>query len=71
MTDVVVYAIVAETIAGQAMSGKAIIRFNKEDPMSDVVLSLTVFHAVAAVAVFGLMVFSALKVVQERLGAKG
>lgn len=53
------------------MSGKAIIRFNKEDPMSDVVLSLTVFHAVAAVAVFGLMVFSALKVVQERLGAKG
>jgi len=32
---------------------------------------VTVFHAVAAVAVVGLMVFSALKVVQERLNAKG
>lgn len=39
--------------------------------MSDVVFSVTVFHAVAAVAVFGLMVFGALKVVQERLGSKG
>lgn len=33
--------------------------------MSDVVLSVTVFHAVAAVAVFGLMVFSAIKLVQD------
>jgi hypothetical protein len=39
--------------------------------MSDVVLSVTVFHAVAAVAVIGLMVFSAVKVVQDRLGSKG
>jgi hypothetical protein len=31
--------------------------------MSDVLLSMTVFHAVAAVAVFGLMVFGALKLV--------
>jgi len=43
----------------------------KEDPMSDVVLSVTVFHTIAAVAVFGLMVFGALKVVQERLSSKG
>lgn len=34
--------------------------------MSDVVLSVTVFHAVAAVAVFGLMVFSAIKLVQDQ-----
>jgi len=39
--------------------------------MSDVVLSVTVFHAVAAVAVVGLMVFSAVKVVQDRLGSRG
>ena len=39
--------------------------------MSDVVLSVTVFHAVAAVAVIGLMVFSAVKVVQDRQGSKG
>lgn len=39
--------------------------------MSDVILSVTVFHAVAAVAVIGLMVFGALKVVQERLSSKG
>lgn len=38
--------------------------------MSDVILSVTVFHAVAAVAVFGLMVFSAVRVVQGRLGFK-
>jgi hypothetical protein len=38
--------------------------------MSDVVFSVTVFHAVAAVAVFGLMVFSAVRVVQNRLGFK-
>ena len=35
--------------------------------MSDVMLSVTVFHAVAAVAVIGLMVFGAVKVVQDRL----
>lgn len=35
--------------------------------MSDVVFSVTVFHALAAVAVVGLMVFSAVKVVQDRL----
>jgi len=39
--------------------------------MSDVVLSVTVFHAVAAVAVIGLMAFGAVKVVQDRLGSKG
>lgn len=35
--------------------------------MSDVMLSVTVFHAVAAVAVIGLMVIGAVKVVQDRL----
>lgn len=35
--------------------------------MSDVVFSVTVFHAIAAVAVVALMVFSAVKVVQDRL----
>ena len=34
--------------------------------MSNVVLSVTVFHVVAAVAVFSLMVFSAIKLVQDQ-----
>lgn len=33
--------------------------------MSNVVMSVTVFHVVAAVAVFGMMVFSAIKFVQD------
>lgn len=33
--------------------------------MSNVALSVTVFHVVAAVATFGLMVFSAIKFVQD------
>ena len=39
--------------------------------MSDVILSVTVFHTLAAIAVVGLMVFGAIKVVQERLSSKG
>jgi hypothetical protein len=39
--------------------------------MSDLVLSMTVFHTVAAVAVFALMVFGAVKLVSERLSQKG
>jgi hypothetical protein len=39
--------------------------------MSDVILSVTVFHTLAAIGVFGLMVFGAIKVVQERLSSKG
>jgi hypothetical protein len=33
--------------------------------MSTVMMSVTLFHVVAAVAVFGLMVFSAIKLVQD------
>lgn len=39
--------------------------------MSDVVLSVTVFHAVAAVAVVGLMVISAVAVANDRFSSKG
>lgn len=35
--------------------------------MSDLIYSVTVFHSVAALAVVGLMVFGAIKVVQDRL----
>jgi hypothetical protein len=38
--------------------------------MSDVLLTVTVFHTVAAVAVFGLMVFSAIKLVQDQRSRK-
>ena len=38
--------------------------------MSDVVLSVTVFHVVAAVLVVGLMAFSAVSVVQDRFSSK-
>jgi hypothetical protein len=34
--------------------------------MSDILFSMTVFHAVAAVAVFGLMVFGAVKLVTSK-----
>jgi len=34
--------------------------------MSNLVLSVTVFHVVAAVAVFGLMVVSAIKLLQDQ-----
>lgn len=33
--------------------------------MNDVVLTVTVFHTLAAVAVFGFMVFSAVRLVQN------
>ena len=39
--------------------------------MSDVVLSITVFHVVAAVAVVGVMAFGAMNVVRDRFGPKG
>lgn len=38
--------------------------------MSDVVLSLTVFHVVAAVLVVGVMAFGAVSVVQDRFSSK-
>ncbi len=34
--------------------------------MSDVVLTVTVFHSLAAVTAFGFMVFSVVKLVQNR-----
>jgi len=34
--------------------------------MSDLLLTVTVFHTFAAIAVFGFMVFSAVKLVQNR-----
>jgi hypothetical protein len=60
---IIVYAIVAETVAlcdVDATSG------HQEDPMSNVLLSVTVFHVLAAVAMFGFMVFSAVRLVQDR-----
>lgn len=38
--------------------------------MSDVVISVTVFHTVAALAVVCLMAFGAIKVVQDRFSSK-
>jgi hypothetical protein len=34
--------------------------------MSDLLLSVTVFHSVAAIAMFGFMVFSAVKYLQDQ-----
>ena len=34
--------------------------------MSDVLLTVTVFHTFAAVSVFGFMVYSAIKMVQDQ-----
>lgn len=38
--------------------------------MSDLMLTVTVFHSVAAVAVFGLMVFSVVKLMQDQRSRK-
>lgn len=34
--------------------------------MNDVLMTVTVFHSLAAIAAFGFMVFSAIKLVQNR-----
>lgn len=39
--------------------------------MSDLLMTFTVFHTFAAIAVFGFMVFSAIKLVQGQFSSKG
>jgi hypothetical protein len=60
----VVEAIIGRAIALSAIAGKTGIK--RSEVMSDVVLTVTVFHTLAAVAIFGFMVVGVIGSVQRK-----